>query len=74
MKSWEHIFEPHRTDNKQWKQENQARPCIAKGNTSTKKTLSDIFFNSMELALSIWSYNHLTFLELCAKDSDKVLH
>ena len=45
--TWVHMFEPQRrTDNKQWKQKDQKRPCIAKRTISSKKTLYTIFFNS----------------------------
>ena len=44
---WVHIFEPQRrADNKQWKQKDQKRPCIAKRTISLKKMLYTIFFNS----------------------------
>ena len=36
--TWVHMFEPQkRTDNKQWKQKDQKRPCIAKRTISSKK-------------------------------------
>ena len=41
-----HIFEPQRrADNKQWKQKDQKRPCIAKRTISSKKMYA-IFLNS----------------------------
>ena len=41
------MFEPQRrADNKQWKQKDQKRPCIAKRTISSKKMLYAIFFNS----------------------------
>ena len=41
------MFELQRSaDNKQWKQKNQKRPCIAKRTRSSKKMLYAIFFNS----------------------------
>ena len=44
--TWVHMFEPQRrADNKQWKQKDQKRPCIAKRTISSKKMYS-IFFNS----------------------------
>ena len=40
------MFEPQRrADNKQWKQKDQKRPCIAKRTISSKKMYA-IFFNS----------------------------
>ena len=45
--TWVHMFEPQRrADNKQWKQKDQKRPCIAKRTISSKKMLYAIFFNS----------------------------
>ena len=42
-----HMFEPQRrADNKQWKRNDQKRPCIAKRTISSKKMLYGIFFNS----------------------------
>ena len=36
--TWVHMFEPQRrADNKQWKQKDQKRPCIAKRTISSKK-------------------------------------
>ena len=44
--TWLHMFEPQRrADNKQWKQKDQKRPCIAKRTISLKKMYA-IFFNS----------------------------
>ena len=44
---WVHMFAPQRrADNKQWKREDQKRPCIAKRTISSKKMLYAIFFNS----------------------------
>ena len=44
--TWVHMFEPQsRADNKQWKQKDQKRPCIAKRTTSSKKMYA-VFFNS----------------------------
>ena len=41
------MFEPQRrADNKQWKQKDQKRPCIAKRTISSKKMLYAILFNS----------------------------
>ena len=43
---WVDMFEPQRrTDNKQWKQKDQKRPCTAKRTISSKK-MYPIFFNS----------------------------
>ena len=40
------MFEPQRrADNKQWKQKDKKRPCIAKRTISSKKMLYAIFFN-----------------------------
>ena len=45
--TWVHMFEPQRrADNKQWKQKDQKRPCIAKRTISSKTMLYAIFFNS----------------------------
>ena len=45
--AWVHMFEPQRrVDNKQWKQKDQKRPCIAKRTISLEKMLYAIFFNS----------------------------
>ena len=45
--TWVHMFEPQRrADNKQWKQKDKKRPCIAKRTISSKKMLYAIFFNS----------------------------
>ena len=45
--TWVHMFEPQRSaDNKQWKQKDPKRPCIAKRTISSKKMLYAIFFNS----------------------------
>ena len=45
--TWVHMFEPQRrADNKQWKQNGQKCPCIAKRTISSKKMLYAIFFNS----------------------------
>ena len=45
--TWVHTFEPQRrADNKQWKQKDQKRPCIAKRTITSKKMLYAIFFNS----------------------------
>ena len=45
--TWVHMFEPQRrADNKQWKQKDQKRPCIAKRTISSKKMLHAMFFNS----------------------------
>ena len=36
--TWVHMFEPQRrADNKQWKQKDKKRPCIAKRTVSSKK-------------------------------------
>ena len=44
--TWVHMFEPQRrADNKQWKQKDQKRPCIAKRTISSKKMYA-ITFNS----------------------------
>ena len=44
--TWVHMFEPQRrADNKQWKQKDQKRPCIAKRTISSKKIYA-VFFNS----------------------------
>ena len=45
--TWVHMFESQRrADNKQWKQKDQKRPCIAKRTISLEKMLYAIFFNS----------------------------
>ena len=45
--TWVHMFEPQRrADNKQWKQKDQKRPCIAKITISSRKMLYAVFFNS----------------------------
>ena len=45
--TWVHMFEPQRrADNKQWKRNDQKRPCIAKRTISSKKMLYAILFNS----------------------------
>ena len=45
--TWVHMFKPQRrVDNKQWKRNDQKRPCIAKRTISSKKLLYAIFFNS----------------------------
>ena len=45
--TWVHMFEPQRrADNKQWKQKDQKRPCIAKRTISSKKMLYAFSFNS----------------------------
>ena len=44
--TWVHMFEPQRrADNKQWKQKDQKRPCIAQKTISSKKMYA-VFFNS----------------------------
>ena len=44
--TWVHMFEPQRrADNKQWKQKDKKRPCIAKRTISSKKMYA-VFFNS----------------------------
>ena len=44
--TWVHMFEPQRrADDKQWKREDQKRPCIAKRPISSKKMYA-LFFNS----------------------------
>ena len=44
--TWVHMFEPQRSDNKQWKRKDKKRPCIAKRTKSSKNMLYVIFFNS----------------------------
>ena len=45
--TWVRMFEQQRkADNKQWKRNDQKRPCIAKRTISSKKMLYAIFFNS----------------------------
>ena len=45
--TWVHMSEPQRRANdKQWKQKDKKRPCIAKRTISSKKLLYAIFFNS----------------------------
>ena len=42
--TWAHNFEPQRrADNKQWKQKDQKRPCIAKRTISSKKMYAFFF-------------------------------
>ena len=52
--TWVHMFEPQRRpDNKQWKQKDQKRPCIAKKTISSKKMLYAVFFNSSGLVIQV---------------------
>ena len=66
--TWVHMFQPQRrADNKQWKQKDQKRPCIAKRIISSKKMLYANFFKfkwaSRSSSLSFWSYSHWPILQ-----------
>ena len=58
--TWVHMFEPQRRSyNKQWKQKDQKRPCIAKRTISSKKMLYAIFFNSSGPVVQVpWPSGH----------------